>query len=100
MSPPLLQVPLDAHPGARQDRIEWRPDGSLEVWVRARPVEGQANEAVERLLAESLGLRPWQVRLVAGLTGRHKRAEISLESLEEVRQRIERASSRGRRGTR
>jgi uncharacterized protein YggU (UPF0235/DUF167 family) len=47
-------------------------DGSLRVRVAAPPIEGAANQALVRLLAEELGLARRSVRLVAGAAGRQK----------------------------
>jgi uncharacterized protein YggU (UPF0235/DUF167 family) len=49
----------------------------LEVRVRARPVDGAATAAAERVLAEALGLRRRQVRVVRGATSRAKLVEIT-----------------------
>jgi hypothetical protein len=45
--------------------------------VRARPIDGAATTAAERVLAGALGLRPRQVRVVRGATPRDKLVEIS-----------------------
>ena len=45
--------------------------------MRARPIEGAATAAAERVLAEALGLRPRQVRVVRGATSRDKLVEIT-----------------------
>jgi uncharacterized protein YggU (UPF0235/DUF167 family) len=68
--------------------VEWLPDGGLGVWVRARPVEGQANAAIERCLAAWLDLRPRQVTLVAGAASRDKVVQVDLPSADEVRERL------------
>ena len=44
----------------------------------AAPVDGQANEAVTRLLAKRLGLRPSEVTLVNGSASRLKTFELPL----------------------
>jgi uncharacterized protein YggU (UPF0235/DUF167 family) len=84
----MIRLAVHAHPGARQERAEVLADGSLGVWVRARPVEGQANVAIERCLAEWLDLRPRQVALVAGPGTRNKIVEVDLPSAEVVRERL------------
>ncbi len=61
------------------DGIEQTADGRsvLRVRVRAAPREGEANAALVRLLAKSLGVAPRQVSLVAGETARIKRLRIA-----------------------
>ena len=73
---------IRVRPGARTDRAAGPAPGSgpapvLEVRVRARPVEGAATEAAERVLAAALGVRPRQVRVVRGATTRDKLIEVS-----------------------
>ena len=60
------------------DGIERMADGRsvLKVRVRAAPREGEANAALVRLVAKSLGVAARQVALVAGATARIKRLEI------------------------
>jgi hypothetical protein len=61
------------------DGIERMADGRsvLKVRVRAAPSEGEANAALVRLMAKSLGVAPRQVTLVAGATARIKRLEVA-----------------------
>lgn len=47
-------------------------DGVLRVRVAAPPVEGAANQALLRFLANELGIARRSVRLVAGAAGRQK----------------------------
>jgi uncharacterized protein YggU (UPF0235/DUF167 family) len=74
----MLRVAVLAHPGARTNRVESGDQAELHVWVRARPVEGQANAAIERAIASALGLKMRQVRLAAGATSRRKIVELDL----------------------
>lgn len=63
-------------PGARHTRVE-RVDGTnLRVTVTAPAREGRANAAVVKAVAEFLNVAPSRVRIVRGLTGRHKVLEI------------------------
>ena len=59
--------------------IERRADGRvvLKARVRAAPFEGQANDALCRLLAQELGLAPRQVEITAGEGARIKRLRIA-----------------------
>jgi len=61
------------------DGITQLADGKavLQARVRAPPSEGQANAALVRLIAATLGVRPRDVSLVAGETARLKRVKVS-----------------------
>ena len=47
-------------------------DGVLRAHVAAPPIEGAANQALLRLIADELGIARRSVRLVAGAAGRQK----------------------------
>ena len=69
-------------PRSGRDGIDrWAADEAgrpfLKVRVSAPPVEGEANEALERLLAKVLKLSKSSVRVVGGTTARLKQVEIS-----------------------
>lgn len=49
----------------------------LKVRVRSAPSEGEANAAVNKLVAKALGIAPSHVRLEAGTTSRIKTLYIS-----------------------
>jgi uncharacterized protein len=59
--------------------VERRADGHivLKARVRAAPFEGQANDALCRLIAHALGLAPRQVEIAAGAGARIKRLRIA-----------------------
>jgi uncharacterized protein YggU (UPF0235/DUF167 family) len=61
------------------DGIETLADGRavLKARVRAAPAEGEANEALCRLIAKVVGVPPRDVALAAGATARVKRLTIS-----------------------
>ena len=61
------------------DGVERMADGRsvLKVRVRAAPSEGEANDALMRLIAKSLGVPPRAVILVTGQTSRVKRLKIA-----------------------
>ena len=61
------------------DGIEQLADGRsvLKVRVRAAASEGEANAALIRLLARSMGVAPREIDLIAGATARLKRLRIA-----------------------
>lgn len=54
------------------ERVDEVVDGILKVRVMAPAVEGAANNALIRLLAEEIGVSRRDVRIVAGATSRQK----------------------------
>ncbi len=62
-------------------------EGALKVRVAAPPVEGAANQAMLRFLAEELGVSRRSVRLVAGAAGRQKLVVVEGVTPEELTER-------------
>ena len=64
-------ISVRVKPGSRKGPlVEVGADGELTVYVRERPVDGKANEAVIRVLAEHLGVPRSSVELTSGATAR------------------------------
>ncbi|OBG42642.1 hypothetical protein A5672_10995 [Mycobacterium alsense] len=71
-------VVVRVKPGSRKGPlVETGPDGELTIYVREPAVDGKANAAVTRLLADHLGLPKSRVELVSGATSRHKRFRVT-----------------------
>jgi hypothetical protein len=62
-------------PGSRKPGLS-SEDGTLVLRVRERAIEGAANHACLRVLAEEYGVAPSAVSLVRGLRSRRKRFAI------------------------
>ncbi len=58
--------------GSRTPTVARNPDGTLFVAVTARPIKGQANQAVIAALAEFRKIPKSRIRLIAGQTSRWK----------------------------
>ena len=71
-----LTLAVHVRPGGRRDAIDGTFDGVLAVRVSAPPVDGRANEAVRRLLADAFGVARSEVTIVGGHGARRKRVEI------------------------
>ncbi|HWD37429.1 MAG TPA: DUF167 domain-containing protein [Fimbriimonas sp.] len=75
----LLKVRVT--PRSSQTKLQW--DGqTLRAWTTASPTDGQANESIRKLLAETFGLAPSKVHLHRGAQSRDKQFE--LEGLSEL----------------
>ena len=80
-----MKIFVKAKTAAKEDKVtppplRLIPDKDTEecyiVSVKERPVEGLANEAISRLLAEHFGVPRSQVRLVSGATSKRKVFEV------------------------
>jgi len=67
---------LRVTPGARGESIAIE-DRRVLVKVRARPTDGAANLAVEKLVARALGVPTSRCRIVRGATSREKVLAVS-----------------------
>ena len=59
-------------PRAGSDHVDGVVEGALKVRVAAPPIQGAANQALLRVIADELGVARRSVRLVAGAAGRQK----------------------------
>ena len=78
----MANLPVRLTPGASADRIDgWDVDADgravLKVRVRARPVEGEANAALLKLLARALGVPKSAVTLGRGGQSRSKMISVA-----------------------
>lgn len=75
-------------PNAAQDAIKSISADLIEIRLRAPAVEGRANEALIRLLADRLGIRPRDVSIVQGATARRKVVAVEGLEIAEVLRRL------------
>jgi uncharacterized protein len=77
--------------------VECLADGRsvLKARVRAAPVEGEANGALQRLIAKALGIAPRQIELTTGAAARLKGLRIAgnASELEAVLERLTQGSA-------
>ncbi|HVW77999.1 MAG TPA: DUF167 domain-containing protein [Alloacidobacterium sp.] len=76
-------------PRARRTALAGVLDGAIKIALAAPPVDGKANEALIRFLAELLGVSRSAVEIVSGDTSRNKVVRISGVSIEQLQQRLE-----------
>lgn len=74
------RLSVRVQPGARRSEPAGVYEGRLRLKVSAPAVDNKANRAVERLVAELLGLRPAKVRVESGLTSRNKTLVIETDN--------------------
>ena len=72
MTPSDVRFAVRLTPRAAADRVDGVVNGVLRARVGAPAVEGAANNALIRLIADELGIAGRDVRIVAGAASRQK----------------------------
>ncbi len=73
---------------SRNEISEILEDGTVKIRLTAAPVEGQANTALIKFLADVLEIAPSRIEIVAGHRGRDKLITISGLDLHTIQERI------------
>jgi hypothetical protein len=73
----VLTVTLHVQPGAKRTEIVGLHGDALKIKLAAPPVEGKANEALLRYIAERFGVPLRNVELKQGGQSRHKVVAVS-----------------------
>jgi len=81
----ILKVRLT--PKSSREEIQF-VDGIARVWVRAAPSDGEANEAMCRLLAKRLAIAKSLVTVLKGHSSRSKTVSIGGIDQAEMQQRL------------
>jgi uncharacterized protein len=76
---------VHVQPRARRTEVAGEHGAAIKIRLAAPPVDGAANEALRRFLAERLCVPRAAVRVVAGLASRDKVIEVDGFSAEEAR---------------
>jgi uncharacterized protein len=69
-------VDVSVSPNAKKTELVGWHDGALRIRLQAPPVEGAANEALRKWLAQALGLPTARVQLLRGDTSRRKQLRL------------------------
>lgn len=67
----LLDVKVRA--GAKTEAVQYLADGSFRIRVTTAPEKGKANKEVIRLLADFLGVKQFQLKIISGETCSNKK---------------------------
>lgn len=71
-----VRVAVYIQPRAKRTEVAGRHGSDLKIRIAAPPVDQAANEALLAFVAQRLGVRLRDVRLIAGATSRRKVLEI------------------------
>ena len=88
-----MRLPVKVVPGSSRNAIDGWLGEALKVRVTAPAEHGRANAAVEKLLADALGVPRRQARVVTGAASARKIVEIDGLSEPEVRRRLSKGAA-------
>ena len=71
-----MKVTFIAHPNSKKSRVDKDLLGDLHVYVSEPTLEGKANKAIVKVIAEYFKMKKSEVRIVTGLKGKRKVVEI------------------------
>ncbi|PPE69540.1 DUF167 domain-containing protein [Caldimonas thermodepolymerans] len=75
-----LELDVSVIPNAKRTEVVGLHDGALRVRLHAPPVDGKANEALIRWLAEQLGVARASLSLLRGQTARRKTVSLATDA--------------------
>jgi uncharacterized protein (TIGR00251 family) len=78
----ILTLTLHVQPGAKRTDVAGLHGEALKIRLAAPPIEGRANEALLKFIAESFGVPLRQVELKQGGQSRHKVVAITGSEIE------------------
>lgn len=78
----VLTLTLHVQPGAKRTDVAGLHGEALKIRLAAPPIEGRANEALLKFIAESFGVPLRQVELKQGGQSRHKVVAITGSKIE------------------
>ncbi len=78
----IITLVLHVQPGAKQTSVAGLHGDALKIRLAAPPIEGRANEALLRFIADSFGVPLRSVELKQGGQSRHKRIAVSGSKVE------------------
>lgn len=73
----VITLVLHVQPGAKQTSVAGLHGEALKIRLAAPPIEGRANEALLRYIADRFGVPLRNVELKQGGQSRHKRIAVS-----------------------
>lgn len=82
-----MKLRVKVKPSAPESRfLGLGDDGTLTVAISARPINGEANQALVRFLARAFGLSSREIRITSGARSRTKVLELPGITPEKIRE--------------
>lgn len=83
-----VRITVQVAPNAKRTELMGLMEDAVKIRLQAQPVEGKANEALVRFVAEKLKVPRTAVTITHGQTSKRKTVEIRAEGLDEARVKL------------
>ena len=72
-----MLIKVKAYPSAGKQEIIKKENDSFEIWVKEKPIQGQANRAIITILTDYFKIPRENIKLIKGFKQRNKVFEIT-----------------------
>ncbi len=79
-----LLIKIHVQPKAKKDEIVGIQGDTLKVRIKAPPIKGKANEALQKFLSKLLKISKSSIEIVSGETSKQKSIYIKGRTLEDI----------------
>jgi len=69
-----MKILIKVHSNSSQEKILDLGENNFEIWIRKKPINGRANEYIEKLLGKYFNAK---CNIVSGFTSKNKIIEIT-----------------------
>ena len=73
----VITLTLHVQPGAKRSEVAGLHGDALKIRLAAPPIDGRANEALQKFIAELFDVPLRQVELLRGAQSRHKAVQVT-----------------------
>ena len=68
-----MKIKIKLHPDSSKEEIKRNDENNYEIWIKEKPVNNKANNALIKLLKKYFGK---EIKIVSGFKSRNKMIEI------------------------
>ena len=75
----IIEFTVQAKPAARVEKIFVNVEGNLAIQTRAKPVDGEANQAIIESVSDLVGVPKYQVEILRGDKSKNKKIKLLMD---------------------
>lgn len=77
-------ITVYAKPNARENKMTWVDEDTIQVWITAVPEKGKANKELIDFLAKTWGIPKSELQITRGMTAKIKQITVSESFREKI----------------